>query len=283
MLSAVFEEEKKFNGGMNTVNEIRKWSQGGIVLALSVLVSLSLLCGVISFIMQVVSIGFDVAMSGNILGILVGFIACVGFWRAYFSGKNKSGKYSSGGARMLRVVLVIYEILTFVLCTLLIVLMLGMILMTVTTIQGMSEIFGKIYVEFIAVMYEQIGFDIFGVLGLQGITLYIVLLVAAIIAFVVLIFFFRFARRFAGTAIKRLDGVSNEYKSAMPAAVFFFIFGIISLVAVILPLVSPGADLALIGAIKWISIISGVATGLTFLFAGLLAVSFNGAQKRAMK
>ncbi len=277
MLSAVFAEDKRVKGKMNTVNEIRKWSGSWVVLVLSVLVSVTFLCSLISFIMQIAAFGFNLGLIGNIIGLLLGLIVCIGFWRAFASGRKQSDNYSSGGARMLRGMLVFYQVLAYIIMIIALVLTVALVIITAVSMDWLSEVFGEIF----AAIAEFTGIDIFGMFGTAGILVLVFVLVGVILAFVLVGLFFRFTKKFARAAIQRLDGVSNQYQSATAAAVFFFLLGISYLAIVILPLVSPGLIAFITFTGGWISIISGIAGALTFIFAGVLAVSFNGAQKRA--
>ncbi len=273
-------DEEEGGGGMRSVNEIRKWSGSWIVLVLSVLFSVTFLCSFISFCLKF-KFGFSISMIFDIIGLIPGLLVMIGFWKSFASGKNKSGRYSSGGPRILRGMLVFYQVIAYII--------LSLILLLLILVIAMGSSFGDI----ISDAAGQMGIDV-SAFAAAGTAVLVGIIIGVAIAFTLVILFFTFARRFARTAILRLDGTSNEYKSATPVAVFFFIMGICSLLSAIMSVMPipvfdemlgqiglDGILSTFMGAGGWLNIISGFAGALTFIFAGVLAVSFNGAQRRA--
>lgn len=278
-VAEIFDVDDGYNG-MHSVNEIRKWSGSWIVLVLSVLVTVTFLCSFISFCLNL-RLGFRFYMIFDIIGLIPGLLVMIGFWKSFASGRNKSGRYSSGGPRILRGMLVFYQVIAYIILSLVLLLIILIIAMGSTFNDIMSEVAGEMGIDFSA-------FAAAGTAVLVGVV------IGVAIAFTLVILYFTFARKFARTAILRLDGTSNEYKSATPIAVFFFIIGIISLLSAIMNVVPipyfdemlgqfglDGIFSLIMGAGGWLNIISGFAGALTYIFAGVLAVSFNGAQRRA--
>lgn len=285
-------KQKEYTEKLNAYNnkvveaksiELKKWAGSWVVLVLAILSSITTVCTYISLFTSFAG-GIANTFSFLINAILVTFV-CIGFWLSYAQGKSKGTKFSVAGPKMLRGILIFYKVIMFIVMIALITLVLGILAIYLGGAQMLDELLGtEIPAEAVSI--------IMGV--------FIGLLVAIVIVFIVLIIYFSLASKFSKNAIVALGTKNIGSTRAIGIAVFFFIIGAFLLISalsasavgnllseiiyeLVLELGPEMSDMLILTdmfQVDVVSIISMIADALMYIFAGILAIQFNGLAER---
>lgn len=94
------------------LRELKKWGSSWVVLVLTVLSALSVILALASFVVNITSSTDNIL--GDLITIFLSVLVCIGFWRSYKACKSDETFMNLGGPRMLRGVCRFYQIVTYI-------------------------------------------------------------------------------------------------------------------------------------------------------------------------
>lgn len=265
------------------IRELKKWGSSWVVLVLAILSSVSLAASIATIFLSGTNI--IASLVSSFIPLLLGVLVCIGFWRSYSAGKSSEPTFSAGGPKMLRGVGRFYQVITYI-CMIFVIL--AMIFLLIAG-NGLLESLTKAAAE----EGEDISWltDSFTIVVVGA-------LIGVIIAFVILILYYSSIMKFAKHAILCFETNCIPTQKVTMAAVFFFIIGIVTLIGSLSSIFTSsllgefanqiieqgeianelpeGFDVNSLFGINYFAIISQVVSAATSIFAGILAIQFNG-------
>lgn len=276
------QNQEKYEEAVNEYNQkmkfapvkvLKGYAGSWIVLVLAIVTTVTVICSFLSLVTTFSSGWFKIISS--LVKLTLCICLCVGFWRIFAMGRKKDNTLNSGGVRMLKGVITFYQVITYIVMILLIALVVAAL---ITMKSCANEVENK-------------GADVS-----EGETVFtgtiVGILVALVVVFIVFIFYYSKTIGFTKALISDIDNKDILHNSFIAAAVMFFIVGGVDLLTAIVPvalsstlnslLKQLGSSLGFLSSLGNLfkldvaDLLASLAKALTYIFGGILAVSYRG-------
>lgn len=257
------------------VQVLKGWAGSWVVVALAIVTSVTLLLSVIAFCTSFTS-GY-LAIISNLIKVVLNALLCAGFWMSFSMGKSKNPEPTTSGPRMLRGVFIFYKVIIFIILALILILTIVLFATMKSCTDKVTDAAGN------SAEVASLNSSITGIL--------IGVLVAVVVAAIFIIICLTVISKFANGAVQSFHTKNVVSVNSVGAAVIFFILGVVSLIGSIVMAVATGFLSGLLSQLTsqggFISkiipgvkvnvagLISQIANSLTFIFGGILAVTYS--------
>ncbi len=189
-----------------------------LLLLLSIFATAAFCCYFVSFAMHL-SGWFTILR--KFISVLLSGLLCIGFWRTYISGKRKNSKLDSCGPKMMNGILIFYQVIATLIMTLIFIILI-ILMIRIGRITQSTDQSGN--AELADASSTATGRVVAVFLGLCIVDFIIIALITV---------YFTITRNFCKHTVDCIGKNDVSLYNCIPAAIFFFIVGIISLITAI--------------------------------------------------